>query len=91
MGFNIVSPYMDCVTHKWISPSLIYHSDYLNRFIRNLSVRKVFWPLTIKSIIFFVGVDVKKRPLLDLIGNLPTRCSFLLLSEAVVQLQNCCT
>ena len=22
MGFNIVAPYMVCVTHKWISPSL---------------------------------------------------------------------
>ncbi len=25
MGFNIVAPYMVCVTHKWISPSLISH------------------------------------------------------------------
>ncbi len=23
MGFNIIAPYMVCVTHKWISPSLI--------------------------------------------------------------------
>ncbi len=22
MGFNIIAPYMVCVTHKWISPSL---------------------------------------------------------------------
>ena len=24
MGFNIRAPYMDCVTHKQISPSVIY-------------------------------------------------------------------
>ncbi len=31
MGFNIIAPYMVCVTHKWISPSLI--SFYMYYFV----------------------------------------------------------
>ena len=37
LGFNIIAPYMFCVTHKWISPSLIlYFIKCVERLINNL-------------------------------------------------------
>ncbi len=30
MGFNIVAPFMVCVTHKWVSPSLSFPTTLIN-------------------------------------------------------------
>ncbi len=43
MGFNIVAPYMVCVTHKWISPSLICSVEFGDIIITKTKImRPVF-------------------------------------------------
>ncbi len=66
MGFNIVAPYMVCVTHKWISPSLssMIIFGYLDAYgLAMANIYQIIYGLSLQIVsflmFFLLNQDVK--------------------------------